>query len=192
LTESREKTSRQLYEEYGYIIDYIPYGKPGVRTKFRSGTTIQVIGEKYFTLLEAILKEGIIMKILDKIYVGKNQRKEVEYIIGRIGYGDLTANAKVELEHVVEKIVMSREQWVVNFFNSAPPITPRMHSLELIPGIGKKYMWKILDAREKKKFQSFEDLQNRTELFNPAKGIAKRVNHELTGESKYQLFVRIP
>ena len=48
-------------------------------------------------------------------------------------------------------------------------MTPRVHSLELIPGIGKTYMKSILQEREKKKFISFIDLQNRTGLRDASK-----------------------
>jgi len=102
----------------------------------------------------------------------------------------LTANAKMELPTAIEKIVLAREKDFVSFFNSAQAITPRMHALELIPGIGKKYMWQIINERERKPFESFEDLQKRANIPNPAKLLAKRILEELTGESKYRLFTR--
>ena len=86
--------------------------------------------------------------------------------------------------------MFNREGWFVNFFNTAHAITPRMHALELIPGIGKKYMWQVIDERERKPFENFEDLQKRTEIPNPVKLITKRVLEELAGESKYRLFTR--
>ncbi|MEM2111126.1 MAG: DUF655 domain-containing protein [Candidatus Bathyarchaeia archaeon] len=191
MAESKERGSQQVYEEYAYVLDYLPFGKPGLRTKFRPEAVVQLIGESYFTLLEATVKAGVTLKPLDRVYVGKEARKEITYIIGRIGYPELTANAKTELETVIEKIVLNREQWFVNFFNTAKPVTPRMHSLELIPGIGKKYMWRILDEREKKPFESFEDLQKRVNIASPAKLITKRVFEELsTPQNKYRLFTR--
>jgi len=190
LTERTEKDSRQLFEENAYILDYLPFGKPGTRSKFRAEAVVQLIGESYFTLLEANVKAGVVLKPLDKVYVGKEARDEITYILGRIGYDELTANARIELDNIIEKIVLDKQNWFVSFFNNAQPITPRMHALELIPGIGKKYMWNILDAREKKSFESFEDLQNRVNIPNPAKLITKRVIEELSGESKYRLFTR--
>jgi putative nucleotide binding protein len=178
------------YEEHAYVLDYLPHGRPGARPGYRAGALVQVVGEEYFTLLEAIAKEGVTVKSYDRVYVGKDARDKITYIIGRIGYDELTTNAKMELAAIVEKIVLNRESWFVNFFNSAQAITPRMHALELIPGIGKKYMWQILDEREKSPFKSFEDLQQRANTPNPVKLIAKRVLEELAGESKYRLFTR--
>jgi putative nucleotide binding protein len=87
---------------------------------------------------------------------------------------------------------LNREQWFINFFNTAQAITPRMHALELIPGIGKKYMWQIINERERNPFKSFDDLQQRASIPSPAKLVTKRVLEELSGESKYRLFTRAP
>ncbi|MCW4020672.1 MAG: DUF655 domain-containing protein [Candidatus Bathyarchaeota archaeon] len=190
MSERRERDSRMLYEENAYILDYWPFGKPGTRAKFRAGAVVQMVGENYFTLLEANVRVGVALSPLDKVYVGKEKREEITYILGRVGYDELTANAKMELSNAVEKIVLDREKWFVNFFNTARPITPRMHALELIPGIGKKYMWDILNGREKKPYESFEDLRTRVNMPSPAKLIAKRIIEELSGESKYRVFTR--
>ena len=180
------------YEEHAYVLDFLPHGRHGARPGYRAGALVQVIGEGYFTLLEAIVKEGVVLKSFDKVYVGKEARKKITYIIGRIGYDELTTTAKMELAAAVEKIVLNRESWFINFFNTAQAITPRMHALELIPGIGKKYMWQILDEREKKPFKNFENLQQRANMPNPAKLLTKRILEELAGESKHRLFTRAP
>ncbi|MCD6445409.1 DUF655 domain-containing protein [Candidatus Bathyarchaeota archaeon] len=182
------------YEEYAYVLDFLPHGRPGIRPSgragYRAGALVQLVGEEFFTLLEALVKEGVILKPRDRVYVGKEFRKEITYIIGRIGYDELTATAKMELPAVISLIVKNREEWFVNFFNTAQAITPRMHALELIPGIGKKYMWQVINERERKPFESFEDLQKRTEIPSPVKLITKRILEELAGESKYRLFTR--
>ncbi|MEM2130618.1 MAG: DUF655 domain-containing protein [Candidatus Bathyarchaeia archaeon] len=187
---TEEKEIRQLYEENAYILDYLPFGKPGTKGKFRAGAVVQMIGTSYFTLLEANVRSGVVLKPLDKVYVGKESRREITYILGRVGYDELTANARMELEPAIEKIVLEREKWFVNFFNTSQPITPRMHALELIPGIGKKYMWDILNARERKPFENFEDLQKRINIPSPSKLIVKRVIEELSSDTKYRLFTR--
>jgi putative nucleotide binding protein len=182
----------QKYEEYAYVLDYLPHGRPGTDRRYRAGALVQVVGEEYFTLLEAIVKETVTVGTSDRVYVGKEARKKITYIIGRIGYEELTSTAKMELAGVVEKIAFTRENLFVNFFNTTQAITPRMHSLELLPGIGKKYMWQIINEREREPFKSFEDLQQRANIPNPAKLIAKRIVEELSGESKYRLFTRVP
>ena len=182
------------YEEYAYVLDFLAHGRPGFRpmgrTSYRAGALIQCIGENFFTLLEALVKENLVLKPSDRVYVGKASRSEVTYIIGRISFEELTASAKAEISGVIANIIQNREKWFVNFFNTARALTPRMHALELVPGIGKKYMWQVINERERGPFSSFEDLQQRTELPNPVKLLVKRVLEELDGDSKYRLFTR--
>jgi len=190
----REDEMEKRYEEYAYVLDFLPHGRPGVRITgragYRAGALVQLVGEDFFTLLEALVKEGVTLKPHDRVYVGKEAREEITYIIGRISYDELTAAAKAELPAVISRIVLNREKWFINFFNTAQAITPRMHALELIPGIGKKYMWQVIRERERKPFESFEDLQRRTQIPNPVKLLTKRILEELAGESKYRLFTR--
>lgn len=182
---------KKRYEEYAYILDFLPHGRSRARPGYRAGALVQIVGEEYFTLLEAIVKEeDVDLKPFERVYVGKEARDKITYIIGRIGYDELTSTAKMELAAVVEKIVLTRESLFIHFFNTAQAITPRMHALELIPGIGKKHMWQILDERDKKPFKNFEDLQHRVNMPNPAKLITKRILEELSGESKHRLFTR--
>ncbi|MBT8172011.1 DUF655 domain-containing protein [Candidatus Bathyarchaeota archaeon] len=191
---SGERVERieKRYEEYAYVLDYLPHGRAGTRPGYRAGALIQVVGEEYFTFLEAIAREGVVLGTSDRVYVGKDSRRKITYIIGRINYDDLTSNAKMELSGTVEKIVINREKWFINFFNTAHAVTPRMHALELIPGIGKKYMWQIIDERDRKPFQSLEDLQTRANMPTPSKLIARRILEEVSGDSKYRLFTRAP
>lgn len=180
------------YEERAHVLDFLPHGRGRTRPGYRAGALVQIIGDTFFTLLEAIVKEGHILKPRDKIYVGKDKRNEITYIIGRINYEELTANAKMEILGVIEEIVLSKEKRFVNFFNTAQAVTPRMHAMELVPGIGKKYMWQIINERERTPFTSFKNLQDRTNMPDPSKLVAKRIVEELAGESKYRLFTRAP
>ena len=66
----------------------------------------------------------------------------------------------------------------------------RMHQLELLPGLGKKHMWEVLEARKEKPFESFEDIKNRVKLLpDPKSIIIKRILSEIEGKEKYQIFV---
>ena len=77
------------------------------------------------------------------------------------------------------------------FFNNAGPISTRMHQMELIPGIGKKHMWEIIETRREKPFESFEDLKERVKLIpDPKKAVIKRILDELDNKDKYKIFVR--
>ncbi len=76
------------------------------------------------------------------------------------------------------------------YFNELQPLTPRLHGLELIPGIGKTFMKTIVALREKQPFTSFEDIQKRVGLREPAKLVAKRITEEISGDSRINIFVK--
>lgn len=174
-------------EEYAIVLDFLQHGKP-----FSGSNTpiAQVIGEDYFTLLELVPKQAVFLKAGDKVYVGADKRDKIHHIRGRINYYDLTNTAKKVLEDVVSKKIKEAEQRFIAFFNTTGSISTRLHSLELLPGVGKKHMWQLLKAREEKKFESFEDIKERVELIpDPEKAIIKRIILELEGHDKYRLFV---
>ncbi|TRO50265.1 DUF655 domain-containing protein [Candidatus Bathyarchaeota archaeon] len=179
------------YEEYAYILDDLPRGKPGAsRSPFQGKPLLQLLGENFFTLLEAVPRAGMYFEQAERIYVGKKGRTKVEHVLGRISFDELTSTAKSELQLVVETIVKEDVSRFMDFFNNSQPITPRMHSLELIPGIGKRLMWQIIEQRERVPFDSYEDLQTRTSISDPVKLLTKRILKELSEDEKYYLFTR--
>ena len=62
--------------------------------------------------------------------------------------------------------------------------------LELLPGIGKKLMWGIIEEKKKGKFTDFKNLVDRVKgLHAPEKLIAHRVMDELKEDIiKYRVF----
>ena len=189
---SRDTYFDRRFEEFARVLDFLPGGKPEFgRSTYRAEPMLQLIGETYFTLLEAVARYRIMLKPHERVYVGKDhQREKVRHILGRVSYSDLTSASKVELLSVVEEIVKDYEDRFVSFFNNAHPLTPRMHALELLPGIGKRYMIEILNAREKKVFESYEELQKRTGVPDPTKLVARRIVEELAEDAKYRIFTR--
>ena len=183
---------QKKFEDFAYVLDFLSRGMMG-RGAYRAEPMVQLLGESYFTLLEAVAMRESAPALGERLYIGKDlSREKIDHILGRIIYRDLTSLARTELPTVIEEIVRNQEGRFIGFFNNASAMTPRMHSLELLPGIGKKYMWTILQARERKPFISFQDLKDRAELHNPAKLIVKRVIEELSEESKYRIFTRPP
>lgn len=192
---SRVTIAPKKFEDFGYVLDYLAHGKAGYsKGEFRAEPIIQLIGESFFTLLEATPRSGTAVTQGERIYIGKDTpRDKIGHILGRINYNDLTSAAKAELPVVLEEAIRNNEPRFVEFFNSTQPITPRMHSLELIPGIGKKYAWAILDLRDRKPFQNLQDLKDRTQLPDPVKLLARRIIEELSENTpKYRLFTRQP
>ncbi|HEY6404805.1 MAG TPA: DUF655 domain-containing protein [Nitrososphaeraceae archaeon] len=177
------------YEEYAYVLDYTLRGKSST-VRGREGLIIQGIGEEHLTLLELLGVQNMNFEVGERVYIGREGRDKVMSVLGRLEYDDISPSAKNDLPIIVEKIVIQNEKRFVDYVNNTQPITPRIHALELIPGIGKTYMLHIINEREKKRFESFADIQSRVGLRDPAKLIVKRIVDEIAGQARMNLFVR--
>lgn len=180
---------QRKYEEYAYVLDFTQRGK-SITVRGREGIIIQAIGEERLTLLELLGVQNMNFETGERVYIGREGRDKVMSVLGRLEYNHISQSAKNELTNTVEKIVIANEKRFIDYINVAQPITPRIHALELIPGIGKTYMMSIIKARDKKRFESFADIQNRVGLRDPSKLIAKRIIDEIAGEARMNLFVR--
>lgn len=175
------------YEEFAYVLDFVPNGK-SVIIKEREGPLAQGIGEERLTLLEILATGDASFLPGEKIPIGKDNRDKIVSVLGKLNYEELSGESMNELPTVLEKMIHANEKRYVDYFNELQPITPRLHALELIPGIGKTFMHHILNERDKKKFESFQDIEKRIGIRDPAKLIAKRVIEELSGESRITIF----
>ena len=184
----RQDKSRPLRkDDWAVVLDFLSHGHHGMD---RSLPVAQIIGEEYFSLLEVIIREDIAMKVGDRVYIGDGKRDKVKYIRDRIEPHQLTVAAKEELPIIVKEIVEKKPERFVEFFNKSGSVSTRLHQIELLPGIGRKHLWAILDERKSKPFESFGDLKKRVQLLpNPEKTIIKRVLDELDDKDKYRLFV---
>lgn len=177
------------YEEFAYVLDFLPRGKSAV-IKGREGPIVQAIGEERLTLLELLAMDNQDFEVGEKVKIGKEGREKIASVLGKLAFGELSPESVSALPTVVETLVKASEAKYVAYFNELQPLTPRLHGLELIPGIGKTFMKEIVAMREKQPFSSFDDLQQRVGLREPAKLIAKRVVQELSGDERINLFVR--
>jgi len=174
-------------DEWAVVLDFLAKGHSGMQ---RSEPVAQVIGDRYFSLLEVIVREDGNLKTEQRVYIGDGKRSEVKYIRKRMDYADLTTSAKDELPDIVGKIVSKKPKTFIRFFNMSGPVTTRLHQLELLPGIGKRHLWSIIGERKRKEFESFEDLKKRVPLLpNPEKLIVRRILCELEDKDKYRIFV---
>ncbi len=183
--------NKTVREEKAIILDFLPNGYPSdTRPAHMKTAVAQAIGANHFILLELVPKKGVFLKFEQEVYMGEGKRDEIHHISGRINFLKLTQTAKMNLEDLLKRLVTESEQKFIEFFNKAGPINARRHQLELIPGIGKKHMWEILEQREEKEFESFQDLKDRVKLMpNPESAIIKRIILELNEEDKHKLFV---
>lgn len=177
------------YEEYAYVLDFNPQGKSAT-VRGRDGVIVTAIGEDRLTLLEVLGVPNSTFEVGEKIFIGKEGRTNVLSVLGKTDHDSISMSARNELPGVVESIVINNEARFIDYLNNARPLTPRIHALELIPGIGKTYMKTMLEERDRQKFASYEDLQERVGLSDPTSHLTQRIMDELTGKHKMNLFVK--
>lgn len=174
-------------EEHALVLDYLPYGYPLDKKMM---PLAQAIGVKNFTLLQLIPRRGVKLEVGEEVYIGEGKRDKIYYIQGRLQENKLTETTKQQLQEFIDKQISGDEKKFVEFFNVAEAINTRLHQFELLPGFGKKHTESILEERNKKPFESFEDLKERVpNLPDPKKAIEKRMVEEITGREKYHLFL---
>nr|WP_229768225.1 DUF655 domain-containing protein [Sulfodiicoccus acidiphilus] len=175
-------------ERYVYVLDFMEEGNPLDRHKYHQNKPVlQILGRDYFLLMDGSPK-------VEDVEIRPEQLLDLEElnilkIDDVISVEDLTSIAKDVLPRILERIVEDRKSEFVSFFNLSESLTLKLHSLELLPGIGKGSLRKILDERGKRKFDSFEDIEARTGLKNVKEILVRRILLELEGGEKYNLFV---
>ena len=163
-----------------------------IKTKDNKNTA-NVVGTERFTLLHIELKDGVDVNPQDKILLTKYS-DEVEKINYRISYDNLSNAEKEELNRAIHRIILTDEKKYVNFFNRQSRDRMQLHFLD---GISRKAGTKIVSEREKKDFESFEDINKRVSIIDDSEElIFKRVFYELTepnnkNENQCYLFVNI-
>lgn len=182
------------YEDRGIVLDFLSQGHPNDPRPIHLKEPIaQILGDTFFTLLEVVPLKDATFSPHERVFIGKGERDKVDRIKRRVGYEELTAAAKSELPSAIESLIAESPERFIEFFNRAAPLTTRFHQLELVPGIGKKLMWAIIDERKKGPFADFENLEKRVKgVVSPKAHIAKRIDMELQGTDKYRIFVRPP
>ena len=179
-------------EDFAIILDFLPNGYSSDRRPLHQKTPIaQAIGRDHFTLLELVPKKGKFLQPYEEAYIGGEEREKIHHIVGKIPISKLTQTARMELDFVIKELISKNEKKFIDFFNKAGPINTRMHQLELLPGIGKKHTTEILEQRDEKEFENFDDIKERVKLIpDPIQVIIRRIFVELNDEDKRKLFVQ--
>ena len=169
------------------VLDYLPEGKGFGQAKQRE-PIIQGIGVTWFTLLELTTERRGNYPQFEEMVIQGDEKSPIKQVKRRLSIDDLTNTGYQSLEEAVLKIINKNEKRFVSFFNKAQPITNRIHSLQLIPGIGKKLMWEILETRKGMPFLSFTDIEERVKISDIRKMVLNRILQELEEEEKHRLF----
>lgn len=144
-------------------------------------------------MFELVPKANATISIDDRVYIGKdgNLRKDIDHVKRRVGFEELTSTASKELDFVVKDIVLKNQTRFIKFYNEAGPLSIKKHLLEELPGLGKKTVAEILNARKEGPFKDFDDLKTRVPVVkDPAKLIAERIVLEMSSrDRRHYIFV---
>ena len=187
-----QKPKKQFIKKFREVVvlDLLIHGHPEEdRPSWAKNPIAQVLTFPDFVLYEVKANKNSDIQVQEqKTYEEFMQEDKLRDVIKKINYDDLTSTSKALIQPILEKEVFKYEEEFINFFNNSTSITPRMHALKLLPGIGQKHMWEILEARERQKFGTFQDIADRTSISHPTKLISQRIIKELSRDVKYYLF----
>ncbi len=172
-----------------YILDVLEHGHI---SQGRSGQfpLVQAIETPDFNLFELSYKRGAEIKLQDRVVLGPDSI--VGKVRKRLKYHKLTQTGKDLLQSTIEMHLEESEPLYVTFLNTAGPITTKRHKLNLLPGVGQKLLWEIIDHRNKVPFESYKDFDEQIKSIHNIKNlIAKRILNEIIDdEEKHYLFVK--
>ncbi|MFX0086356.1 MAG: DUF655 domain-containing protein [Candidatus Hodarchaeota archaeon] len=189
--EKRKQTKRFDYLGESYVIDFYPQGKSLSRTRFNDYNPLAVVVTvDFFQFYDVLLSVGSKLSVMDKLWI-RYDNKRIHHL-DKLNYNQLSISAMNLLPSVIKEIVSVFENRYVTFLNQAHPLTTQMHQLRLLPGVGQKRMWTILEARKKAPFTSFKDFSERTGISDPKSLFVTRILLELESSPKYCLFTKKP
>ncbi|QSG13923.1 DUF655 domain-containing protein [Halapricum desulfuricans] len=172
------------------VLDYLPHGRSDdERPQYEKEPLAYAVSVDDFRLFELVLADDADISIGDRIPVERGDDVERAH---EIDYADLSGGAQSELVYAIEDTVDADTERFVDFYNDAQPITTRLHALNLLPGIGKKLRNNVLEARKRRPFQNFEDIEARVSgLHDPKDVLVERILEEIEEtDLKYRIFAR--
>ncbi|MHA2156759.1 MAG: DUF655 domain-containing protein [Candidatus Hodarchaeales archaeon] len=173
------------------VLDYYPQGKSLSRKSAEAFNPLAVvISINRLQFFDIILSRGKNVKAGQTIET--SALKSDIFKINKIGFNELSDSAVDILPEIIKEIVILSESRFTNFLNHARPLTTQMHQLQLLPGIGNKRLWQIIEARRKTPFKDLNDFTERTGISDPIGLFSNRILQEIRGDEKYQLFIKKP
>ncbi|WP_455143654.1 DUF655 domain-containing protein [Candidatus Hodarchaeum mangrovi] len=179
------------FEDLGtaIVIDFYPQGKSLSRRRSEDFNPLAVvITSQWFEFFDVTMTAGTGLKVNDAIMISPKNKRIIK--VNQTSLNQISNSASSILTQVITEIIKNSEKRFIQFLNQAHPLTTQMHQLQLLPGIGNKRLWAILDTRKKAPFESFEDFSIRTGISDPISLFANRILSELDGSPKYFLFVK--
>lgn len=189
--EKKKSKSRFVNRGESVVIDFYPQGKSLSHRRSEDYNPLAVVVTvDRFEFFDIILIIESKVLVSDNLLLTPTNKKILR--VNQLHFNQLSSSALKKLPVTIKNIVAKFESHYVTFLNQAHPLTTQMHQLQLLPGIGQKRLWSILEARKSKNFTSFSDFTGRTSISDPTSLFSNRILLELEGSQKYYLFIKKP
>lgn len=187
--EKRRKKSRYVDMKDAIVIDFYPHGKSFSQRRSEDYNPLAiVVTTDWFQFFDVILVPGSKFSINERIKLTTRSKRILK--LKELQFNQLSSSALETLPKTIKNIVRTNESRFISFLNQAHPLTTQMHQLQLLPGIGHKRMWNILEVRKNTPFTSFNDFTERTGISDPGAIFLSRIVVELEESPKYRLFTK--
>ncbi|MHA2305435.1 MAG: DUF655 domain-containing protein [Candidatus Hodarchaeales archaeon] len=187
--EKRKQIKQLEFTGVSYILDFYPQGKSLSRRRSNDYNPLAVVvTANYFEFYDVILSFGSEFSPQHQLIIKSNDKRILK--LNKMNFDQLSSSALDILPSVIKSIVGTFETRYIKFLNQAHPLTTQMHQLRLLPGVGQKRMWTILEARKKAPFTSFSDFSERTGISDPISLFSGRILSEIDTSPKYCLFTK--
>ncbi|MFX0185143.1 MAG: DUF655 domain-containing protein [Candidatus Hodarchaeota archaeon] len=187
--EKKRKKLQYVDMKDAVVIDFYPHGKSFSQRRSEDYNPLAtVVTTDRFQFFDVILIPGSNFLINDRIKLTTRNKRILKLKV--LQFNQLTSSALEILPKTIKNIVKTTEPRFVSFLNQAHPLTTQMHQLQLLPGIGHKRMWNILEERKNTPFTSFSDFTERTGISDPVTIFFNRIIIELEESPKYRLFTK--
>ena len=177
--------NRDSRETHAYVLDVKSRAR-SVLFRSREGTIITALGEKRFVLLEMLAKAGERFEVGERVDVDGR----MQAVLGRLDYTRISTTATQEVPRAIEGVVESCESRFVKYLNTAGLVNTQVHSIGMLPGVGRALLKVILSEREARPFTGYADIEERTGWRDPAENLVQRIRDEMEGRTGTRLFVR--
>ena len=111
-------------EDYAYVLDVLPDGRPDSKRRFRREPVVYGLGIEEFKIFDMEPVTGAAINIGDRCYIGKEteERTQIDHVRARVNFVELTHTAQSELAFVLDEVVKENEEkfnltyiWIDNF-----------------------------------------------------------------------------
>tara|TARA_B100001996_G_scaffold178411_1_gene136232 strand:- start:4096 stop:4647 length:552 start_codon:yes stop_codon:yes gene_type:complete len=162
-----------------------PSGPSGDIDPLENETNARVLDHQPNGMIQAITENGLyLIRIRTAVAAGQTHSPGTSLelstvnVLGRTRHRDLTVMAQAELKEVVKGVLTDCPEMCLSFYNRAGNLTLKMHSFQLLNGIGNSKALSMVEERGRTGWETIQALDEACEI-DSADLLADRLCQEL-------------